>query len=494
LPLLETAGCEPGGGGVFVDPGDGVTTGLRQALLDGQPNGTRFCLNDGIHPLDPAEDGLNPKQDQIIQATHYRAAVISGAQPLSGWTPDGSGHWWAPISFAQPALSGICNSGTACQYTQDVYRNGVWLVRELSVAAVGPGDYFTDYAAGRVYVGDDPAGATVQIARSLRAINTFNRFQLRYTVVDGFATPAQHAAVYANSPTNISTIVGNEVRNSHAWAVAGIGSVVGATGTFPAGTGDGNYLHHNGQGGITFGGTNDQIHRNDSSYNNQAGFKVDWEAGGMKFTGCSGMDITGNAIHHNRGTGLWFDIDCNSPVVTDNTVEYNQDNGIEFEISDTADIHSNTVRGNGCGFGHVWSAQILTSNGANSNVYSNTVDTTLPVGIACDPADPNSTKRVVHGIVVYNDATRTPQGNNVKIGLDLLGGAAGNTVTENATGYDPGWSGEFFFNGTNPTGVVWNHNTYDVVDPATDTRWRITGLVTFAAWQAAGRDLMGSVG
>ena len=91
-------------------------------------------------------------------------AIMSGARLLSGWTQSGSTWWVGGQTQEFGHSTGVCQSGTACQYPEDVYRDDVLLKRELSLGAVGPGEFYFDYAADRIYVGDDPNGHKLEAA------------------------------------------------------------------------------------------------------------------------------------------------------------------------------------------------------------------------------------------------------------------------------------------------------------------------------------------
>src|SRR4051794_7801149 len=69
------------------------------------------------------------------------------------------------------AAVGSCEAGYLCQAPDDVYRDNVLLRRVGSSGAVTAGTFYFDYAADRIYVGDDPSGHTLEAAAVPYAFN-----------------------------------------------------------------------------------------------------------------------------------------------------------------------------------------------------------------------------------------------------------------------------------------------------------------------------------
>src|SRR5205823_917962 len=57
--------------------------------------------------------------------------------------------------------------------------------------------------------------------------------------------------------------------------------------------------------------------------NNTMGFDANKGAAGAKFTGGTGLTVSGNFVYANHGNGLWFDSDNIDTVVDDNTSIHN---------------------------------------------------------------------------------------------------------------------------------------------------------------------------
>jgi parallel beta-helix repeat protein len=80
----------------------------------------------------------------------------------------------------------------------------------------------------------------------------------------------------------------------------------------------------------------------------------DWESridgcgctGGGKFWDVQGATVTGNWVHHNKGTGLWADTNNIDFLFEGNYINDNDGEGIWYEISYNATIRNNTFKQN----------------------------------------------------------------------------------------------------------------------------------------------------
>jgi len=139
----------------------------------------------------------------------------------------------------------------------------------------------------------------------------------------------------------------------------------------------GHYIDNGEAGILGYKANNAKVIGAEIAGNNTAGNSMDWEAGGLKLTASSNVQLLDNYVHDNHGDGLWGDIADQSFTIAGNTVVNNAYHGIQYEISSGASIHDNTVSGNG-GSGPVPGAQIFISSSGGADVYDNTV--TVPGG------------------------------------------------------------------------------------------------------------------
>jgi parallel beta-helix repeat protein len=352
-----------------------------------------------------------------------------------------------------------------------VYRDNVLLTRVLSLGSVGPGKFFFDYAAQRIYVGDDPTGHVLEGAATEYAFEGSPQGSGAGVVIDGlviekYANPAQYGAI-GHSNTQAGWIIRNcEIRYNHGAAIrTGAVQVLNCR------------LHHNGQIGIVGGGTSATLIQNcEIDHNNTVGFDPSWEGGGIKFAGgtITGVQVKSNNIHDNNGPGLWADGYNDQFVWDGNTVQNNGWDGIKVEISYGGQVTNNVVSGNG--FSNPNSAEgdgimVYSSGGSGLTISGNTL---------------SSNK---NGIVIIQANRGT--------------GPLGPLVTQNVNVHDntvtlgPGqYHGAYYYSGDTGFWTTDNnrftHNTYNLQSAdAAPFFWSNNTRLTEAQWKAAGNDATG---
>lgn len=302
-----------------------------QQIVNGYPWGTTFYLKGGVHRMQT----ITPRSgDRFIGEW---GTVLSGARQLTNFGRSGQ-YWYASGQTQQgPVYYNDCgDSGrTRCGYPEDLFFDGWPLVHVNSLGAVGPGTFFFDYNADRIYFYDDPTNRLVEASVTPHAFGGWaTDVLISGLVIEKYATPVGETAVSLGTRW---TLQYSEVKLNH---YAGVG------------TGDGTRLtnssiHHNGCFGITGQGSNATIEYNEIAYNNHARCNPYWGAGGTKFVYTWGLTVRGNYAHHNGGPGLWTDIGNIYTLYEDNTVEDNERGGIFHELSYDATIRNNTARRNG---------------------------------------------------------------------------------------------------------------------------------------------------
>ena len=186
---------------------------------------------------------------------------------------------------------------------------------------------------------------------------------VRGLVVELFANEAGAGAIWANYDWLVEN---NEVRLNHA-----VGDLSSAA---PCRN---NYVHHNGQAGITsLSSTGMLVENNEIAYNNYAGFDVHYDGGGTKFMKTVNLTLRGNNAHHNVGAGLWLDWDNKGALIENNTADDNDGPGIFHEAGYDAIIRNNTIRRNGFNYHSGWidGSGILLLASNNTEIYGNRVE------------------------------------------------------------------------------------------------------------------------
>ena len=455
-PTTTVAGkaVVPGVRGVVPDVDVVVPVGaLTQSLLSSHPEGTRFGIAGGVHRLTGV---LRPRDRQ--QLLGFPGAVLSGAKVLTGWTRTGS-RWYVrgqtqrlPVNLPPEDEIACDGESPLCNRAEDVFIDGVTQRQVGSLDEVVPGTYFFDEHNDRIYVGSNPAGRLVETTVTPQAIAGGGRdVVIRDLVVEKFGNPAQLAAVHDGWRPGW-VVEHNEIRLNHSVGVQLHGGVLRA-----------NVIRHNGQLGVGGGGHGLLVEGNEIAHNNTQGYHMYWEAGGTKWVGATQLTVRGNWSHHNRGQGLWTDLDNDRILYEDNTVEDNDMAGIMHELSYTAVIRDNIARRNGRRIGwYQEGAGILVYNSQNVQVYGNLVSDNAA------------------GIAVRNDA-RPPW---VVRYVSVVGNRIG--MTQGRTGLvdETGTPGMF-----SPDNVAFYKNQYVV--PSFNQRWfewdDLLGR-TFSQWQALGHD------
>ena len=332
------------------------TTSLS-SMVQRNPPGTTYLITAGVHRLEQ----VTPRDgDKFIGEP---GAILSGAKLLTSFAREGS-YWAAAGQTQRGPISGQCDAQhPRCSYPEELYFDNAPLQHVAALKQVGPGKWFFDYAAQKIYLGDDPAGHVVETSVLGSAFTgSAQSVEIRGLIIEKYANTAPAGAVGDLSPGFGWTVQGNEIRLNHAVGVT-LGGSAAATG---------NHLHHNGQWGLLATGGSVSVSGNEIDNNNIAGFSP--EGGGAKFTKTTGLRVLTNNVHHNSGPGLWSTVDNLNALFDSNTVQNNSGSGISHDLSFASVISGNIVQFNGpaaCSW--LWGAQIQLVNSSNVEVRGNRV-------------------------------------------------------------------------------------------------------------------------
>lgn len=456
--------CEPYTADVVIQPGESI-----QDAVDAAADGTSFLLAAGVHRLQRVE----PKQGNAfygeIAVTCDRLTTMNGARLLDTWTPSGS-TWVATGQDQDGQIHGSCETGwERCEYPEDLYFDDVPLRHVTSAGAVGPGSWYFDYGADEVIIGDDPTGHTVEIGTTRVAFSpTAADVRIEGLIVEKYAIPAQMGAIGDQYPESGWQVVNNEVRLNHGTGIhVGTDSVVRA-----------NRVHHNGQKGVGATGDDVLFEDNEIHDNNVAHYASGWEAGGSKFSHTNRLIVRRNCVHHNRGPGLWTDIDNLDTLYEQNVIFNNWEEGIFHEISFAAVIQDNLVGQNGEDFAWLYGAQILVSTSKDVVVQGNQVEvpTTFGNGIAVIWQDRGNSWEATGNDIHDNDVTFLADG-------DIWNGSP--AMTGVAADFSPADTIAFVENSM-------DSNRYHMLDTST-RHFAWDGTRTFADLQSMGQEANGTV-
>lgn len=356
--LASDATAQPGLFTQTIYPGEDI-----QARVAAAPRGATFIVKAGVHRLQT----IIPRSGDTFVGEP--GTVLSGARLLT--TAVRSGSYWVVADMTQENPRGTTEgnpcraSAPRCDYPEDLFIDDQPLEHVESLAAVGPGKWYFDYRANQIFLWDDPTGRRLEASVTVKAFDgPALGVTLRNLVIEKYATPTQEAAVPLGTKWVLED---SEVRwNHYAGIWSGPQSIVRGT-----------RVHHNGGIGLLGAGEGILIADNEISYNGFAGYNPFWGAGGSKWVWTTKLVVRNNFTHHNRGPGLWTDINNIYTLYENNRVEDNERGGIFHEISYDATIRGNTVRRNGTGkdFPH-WTtgAGIEVISSRNVEIVDNVVE------------------------------------------------------------------------------------------------------------------------
>ncbi len=452
-------------------PGDDI-----QEKAKSHGAGTVFTIKPGVHRM----QRVQPRDGQ--QFIGEPGAILNGAKRLTSFTRQGN-QWVASGQSAVSEPHGRCDSGfPRCTYPEDLFINDKVLHHVDSRSAVGPGRWYFDYGTGRVYIGDDPTGKKVELgATSMAFGGSARNVVIRGLVIEKYASRAQAGAIHGNESRDW-VIENNVIRLNHGLGVrVGHGMKVLNNKVLRQG--------HLGVGGI---GDNILVEGNEIAWNNTAGYRWKWEAGGTKFTKTHDLVVRNNHVHHNNGPGLWTDINNTRTLYEDNLVEDNNGPGIFHEISYEAIIRNNTVRRNALGITNSYSGAagiLVSASGCASKPPRNT-----PVRTG------NDGKRVC--VEVYGNRVEGNAGAIAAIQQSRGSGVYGEYrlrgvyIHNNYVQWDEGFVAIGGDDGRNDIWKPESNNRFDrntYRTSGTAKRFHFETGRSFAQWQEAGQDARGKV-
>ncbi|UYZ64950.1 right-handed parallel beta-helix repeat-containing protein [Hymenobacter weizhouensis] len=341
------------------------------------PDGATIVLKGGTY----REGGISIRRKLTLQPAPNEKVWIKGSQVVSGWVKSGA-QWYAPWTtvFANDTLDcpkcivrylpggktdsrGKATAETAVAANKEmVFANGIGLKQVLRKSTLGPGEFYFDYAAKRIYLAENPAGKVLEASAYERAITFPSSAK---DAADGSLIRGLGFRDYAGTAVVSFVPAVTLENNSCAWnAIIGFHGGPGSTTT----TLRGNTFSYNGRLGASFGAEPNEhtlIEGNVFSYNNVEGFATYHAAAGLKITELDEVTVKGNLFDTNYATGLWLDVAVEKATVVHNLVRSNKSTGIFFEACRGAIIAGNVVQGN--------SAGIYISGSSGVQVYNNTL-------------------------------------------------------------------------------------------------------------------------
>ena len=393
-----------------------------QSAVNNHPAGTTFLISAGVY----RQQSVVPKSGDSFIGEN--GAHLNGSAIVSRFSHSGT-LWGAHLNVSPPkSLPGKCfSSSPMCAHPEDLYFDGSRFSRVTSKNEVVSNKWFLDYASGTVYLADNPTGHTVEVTMTRFAFSgSASNVTIQGLIIEKYGNFAQHGAVISiassGAPGRYWVVEKNEIRYNHGPGITGsLGMKILS-----------NYIHHNGQIGISTSGDNLLVSGNEISNNNTDGFAFGWEAGGAKFSLTSNLVVSYNNVHDNYGAGLHTDINNYNTLYEYNQTARNKVAGIYHEISFNAVIRYNTVVNDGYtpyGRGIAWGAGIFTVSSPDVEVYGNTVSDCMNgiIGVQYQ-IRPGGAANVLKNYYAHDNTVK--QGTGVAAGIGDLTGT-GNVYTAN---------------------------------------------------------------
>jgi hypothetical protein len=440
------------------EPAAAVTcTDSLQAEIDAVPSG-------GTVTAEPCIYREQVKITKPLTLLGKPGSEIRGSNVWSTWDKVAAG-WRSrntlPL-FPQEDVS--CEPNTQrCAWPEQVFMNGVALVQVAPSATLSTGKFKLD-SARRVILSNDPRRKTMEVTvrrHWITGTSGADGVTIRGFTMKHAANEWRSGAIQSRPPTTQNldgTYAWSRFKaDGDDWNVVNniLSDAHGAVVSVRSRNADilNNEIARGGQLGIHNPGDfshvqGNHIHENNTerfciAYGNCVGYSTDGnstilptlvESGGVKIAGGQdNISVEDNVIDHNRGQGLWFDVQTHDMVIAHNRIHHNARRGIFFEISDGAKIFDNTIYENGWATPeYVDGAGIQVGNSSNVEVYNNTLAWNAD-GIAVVGLDREGTANDNVTNVYVHDNTILQEDTNV----------AGDSKTV-ALGWIEGWTTQMF--------------------------------------------------
>jgi hypothetical protein len=399
------------------------------AIVRARPAGTVFCFAPGTYRMTGTI--VAPNYDRFIGTGDGRGLVVlTGSKVLSGWTASGGLYVHGGDVVSLPR-GGICAAGSACRYSDWLFRDRRPLRRVLSpctAAKVGTWGFCVDYGARKIYVRATPAGHAMSYSYVPHALAGGTGVVVRNMTFDKYANTVGGVSVLR--ATNNWLVDDIAMQYSHGCAIA----LAGTTGTVVRNS----RFHNNGQFGYCGSPRGALFANNEVDHNNFLGIRATWGGGGGKFTNSVNVTVANNYVHNNNGNGIWLDFDSRGAIIkgnrsTKNSGKYGGGNGITYEVSCYGAILSNVSSGNGMAGIQLRNSHHNTVGGAG---IGNSVSNNVIAGIRVI-ADQSGTQRNCGAVTgnynrIMNNSITMPRGASLNGVQNWKPGVArGNSFTGN---------------------------------------------------------------
>ena len=381
--------------------------------------GSTIVLRAGIY----REGNISIGKQLTLQPYPHEQAWLLGSVVVGdgyngyNWVQSGTswchGGWTTKLAYStDPYMSSMINSNYPNSGWSDmVFVNGVALTCAASPTNAAPGTtggagsvvagtFYIDYATNTIYIGNNPTGATVEVAQYQNGlIIAADGCVVRGLGLQHYATSYKNTHGIEVNGHNSCTIQNNTV----AWcATAGM-----CWNNLSSGTVQGNTFAFNGEAGISSSGlTGSTITANYFAYNNQRNFSFYWDAAGFKTTQSSNAIISNNMFDTNNCAGIWIDGPVSTNItnitIVGNICYNNASVGIHYEY-----LCSNGIIANNLVVGGGEAGIEVGGEGINVQVWNNTLSRNNINLKIVDDQRPGDTTGTVIANNIFSNGTNT---------------------------------------------------------------------------------------
>jgi hypothetical protein len=464
----------------------GGSIGADEAIVAAAAAGTTFIIGAGVHRQQYIS---GPKSGDNFICAAFGACIYNGSAIMTGWVAAGSYYTLTGVTNGDyfDSRGGICQSGTLCGYSSNLYMDQKPLTRISSQSTCSTstgmttGQYYYNTSTHFLCMYDNPASHVMEMSDSTYpcaicstgATPKINWVTIKGLTVQMYATEFQFGAIGGQTPGQGWDVENCIIQLNHATGI-----------TLTSGVIRNNLITNNGCDGYELGiglyeyPVGGVLWGNEISFNNWAGYAYGYGAGGGKIQGTVNSDAEYNYSHDNYGPGLWWDQYNVGARVCNNVVINNAYHGIQYEISYGGLICNNVVQNNGTISG---SAGIFVSTSSTTEVFANHVyanSNAATVQINCDPSrglGPDGLPLVCYGAYIHDNDLTSWTTNNYNASIQAAYGTPLQALALNQ-----------FAN-------VWTNNHYHMSSTGGNTLYTVNNVTytyyTLAQTQAFGFDL-----
>jgi parallel beta-helix repeat protein len=365
-----------------------------------------------------------------IQPYNNEIVWLDGSSVVSGWVSDGAAwrvdNWTAEFDASPTYTRGAADSTEEFwgfvnkDYPMAAHPDQVWIdnlaqVQVGSLAEVGPGEFYVDYATNRLYLGSNPAGRTVRASDLSKAISV----RADGSVLQGFGVSRfapsvpDMGAVTMEKPNG--RVIGMAFVDNSTTGLSLLSSGLTVTDLTSARNGMLG-VHANYADNLTASGVN-------ALGNNTEHFNSSPVSGGFKITRTRGIAVNDGQFRDNDGPGLWLDESTYNSKIVGNKLMNNGSHGVSVELSSTSTLVNNLLVGNS-GFG------MKVNDTSSVRIWNNTLlNNNRPINIVQDARRASDQSAPGHDPrQPFPDPTMTWINGPVEVRNNIMAGTIGNCL------------------------------------------------------------------